>query len=134
TVRLDTRRTLVLAGDRAYIATAATDLLAASVLARGSVATVIGNMLLARGGSVAVEVQAGAEIMFSDNCCELFDNGQNPAVRLRAPVLVMNANRVRSVTKPTVQLVAQSVAAVGNITSNGIEPLPAQWTALNITA
>ena len=53
---------------------------------------------------------------------------------LRAPLLVMNANRVRSVTKPTVQLAAQSVAAVGNITSNGIEPLPAQWTALNITA
>ncbi|MGY1409187.1 DUF6519 domain-containing protein [Luteimonas sp. A611] len=134
TVRLDARRTLVLSGDRAYIATAASDLFAASVLARGSVATVIGNMLLARGGSVAVEVQAGAEIMFSDNCCELFDNGENPAVRLRAPLLVMSANRARSVTKPTVQLAAQSVAAVGNITSHGIEPLPAQWTALNITA
>lgn len=134
TVRVDARRTLVLSGDRAYIATAASDLFAAAALARGSVATVVGNMLLARGGSVAVEVRAGAEIMFSDNCCELFDNGQNPAVRLRAPVLVMNANRVRSVTKPTVQLASQSVAAVGNITSHGIDPLPAQWSALNLTA
>lgn len=134
TVRLDARRTLVLSGDRAYIATAAADLFAAAALARGSVATVVGNMLLARGGSVAVEVRAGAEIMFSDNCCELFDNGQNPAVRLRAPLLVMNANRVRSVTKPSVQLASQSVAAVGNITSHGIDPLPAQWIALNLTA
>lgn len=134
TVRLDARRTLVLSGDRAFVATAAADVFAAAVLARGSVATVVGNMLLARGGSVAVEVRASAEIMFNDNCCELFDNGQNPAVRLRAPVLVMNANRVRSVTKPTVQLVTQVVAALGNVTSHGIDPLPAQWNALNITA
>ncbi|TYT23813.1 right-handed parallel beta-helix repeat-containing protein [Luteimonas viscosa] len=134
TVRLDTRRTLVLSGDRAYIATAATDLLAASVLARGSVATVIGNMLIARGGSVAVEVRAGGEIMFSDNCCELFDNAQNPAVRLVAPVLVLNANRVRSVTKPSVQLVSQSVAALGNITTHGIDPLPTQWQPFNLNA
>ena len=134
TVRLDARRTLVLAGNVAWLATSPRDAQAASALVQGPVATVIGNTLLARGGSVAVEVRADGEIMFSDNCCELFDAGRNPAVRLATPVLVMNANRVRSVGKPSIQLATQAVAALGNITSNGIDPLPAQWAALNITA
>lgn len=135
TVRVDERRTLVFGGNRAYFKSAALDFINPTAAAvRGSVATIIGNVLLARGGAAAVDARTTAEIMFNDNRCELFDDGQNPAVRLVSPVLVLNANRVRSRGKPTVQINAGDMTVVGNITTNGIAPLTAPWSALNINA
>ena len=138
-VRLDERRTLVLAHNRAFVnavnAPAAVDpAIGAAMDEPGSSASVLGNVLIARGRVPAVDVAAGGDVLFSDNRCELRANFSTTAVRLDAPVVVISANRVRSaefsIQVPNKEAV---VTAIGNITTGRIEaPLKPEMMPLNL--
>ncbi|RZL91036.1 MAG: right-handed parallel beta-helix repeat-containing protein [Variovorax sp.] len=134
-VRLDTARTLVLAGNRAWVDLGATAVDAAgAAVVRGASASLVGNTLIARGRLPAVDVSAGGDLMFCDNRCELRANTNIEAVRLASPVAVVNGNRVRG-GKPSMTVSPQNavVAAVGNITSNSIAaPLKPEMVPLNL--
>ena len=134
-VGLDDRRTLVITGNRAYIANAKPGLAAAA--AAGSVALVNGNSLAARGSVPAVELQLGAEVMFSSNRCELAGSGRVPGVAILAPLLVFSSNRIACPGDVGATLTAGAATVLGNATSSPIRlnnaPLAAPWNALNIT-
>jgi hypothetical protein len=141
TLRVDDAQVLVLAGARAFVATtpvadagAGGDVAAA--VRRGSAASVHANTFVARGRGPALQVLATDEALVSDNRCQLTGRG-TIAVRITSPVVVLNANRVRGGrTSIAVSNATKRVAAVGNITTNGISvaegPLPAPWSELNI--
>lgn len=138
-VRLDERRTLVLAHNRAFVRTVNAPAAVASTIGAamdepGSSASVLGNVLIARGRVPAVAVAAGGDVLFSDNRCELRANFSTTAVRLDAPVVVISANRVRgaesSIQVPNADAV---VTAIGNITTRPIEaPLKPEMVPLNL--
>jgi len=135
-VRVDETRTLVLAGNRAWVDLGAVLDAAGAVVSSGSSAAVLGNVLVARGRSPAVEVAASGELQFSDNRCELRANRTTTAVLLDAPVAVIASNRVRgaeaSISVPNANA---AVAAIGNITTNGIHaPLKPEMVPLNLIA
>jgi len=144
TVRLDERRTLVMAGPRAYVAVAAPELaaaaatatVAAAAAARGSIAMVKGNSLAARGGAPAVDLRTSAEVMFSDNRCELLGTGRLPGVVALSPVLVFSANRIAGTGDIGAALTAHSATVLGNASRAPIRlnnaPLNAPWDALNV--
>ena len=137
TLRVDDRRTLVFAGNRAFVGVAAADADAVgAVQVRGGIAQVQANALSARGRMPAVVVSANGEAMISDNRVELIAGDGTTAVVLSTPVLVLSANRVRH-AGPAVSISAsKSVAALGNITSGNITvgggPLPAPFADLNL--
>ena len=137
-LRVDAARTLVLDGARAYVHTAAAGVnVAGAVVARGASASLLGNVLIARGRTPAVEVTAGGETLFSDNRCELRANEAVPAVQLTTPVAIVNANRVRNPGKTSIKVGNPNsiVAAVGNITSGGIDAnLRPEMLPLNLNA
>lgn len=140
TVHLDDRRTLVMAAGRAYIATAALGFAAtaeaAASAARGSVAMIHNNNLAARGETPAVDVRTTAEVMFSNNRCELLDTGTTVAVIIESLALVFSGNRVINPGEASVHLKARQATVLGNISRfpislNGAS-LPAPWNALNV--
>lgn len=136
TVRAEPTKTVVLGAGRPYIANlaaAATDNQAA-----GASGSVLGNVLVARGDAPAVDVLAG-QCLFNDNRVEARLNGRI-AVRLGAPIVLVNANRVTG-NELSIQIngaTARSATVLGNITTRGIAlaggPLPAPWDALNLRA
>lgn len=133
-LRADDTRTLVLDGPRAYVfATAAST--NGATAARGASATLLGNVLVARGRSPAVEVTASGETLFSDNRCELEAHENVPAVMLTTPVAIVNGNRVRNHGNTSIKVTGKAVAAVGNITTARIDAnLPTQMVPLNLNA
>lgn len=129
-VSIDAVRTLVMHGDHAYVANAG----ARPAAAPGSSASILGNVLIARGRTAAVEVSASGEVLFNDNRCELRANFGVAAVRFDTPVAVINGNRVRggevSISVPNAHAL---VAAIGNITTNGVQaPLKPEMAVLNL--
>lgn len=146
TVRLDERRTLVVSGNRATITMARNDFANAAVAAgaitaaaanvAGGAASVQGNTFAARGRAPAVAVSASTEALFGDNRCTHQSGRGLPAVQITSPVVLLNANRVRSGDISVAVAGSKSVAALGNVTSGVIRvnnnPLPAPWAALNL--
>lgn len=136
-LRLDDSRTLVLSGSRAWVDAGATAVDAAgAVVVRGASASLIGNTLIARGRTPAVDVSASGDLMFCDNRCELRANQNIDAVRLASPVAVVSANRVRG-GKPSMTISPQNAAvtAIGNITTSSIAaPLKPEMIPLNLVA
>jgi len=137
-LRVDDARTLVLDGARAYVAMTPVGINVAGVaVPRGASATLLGNVLIARGRVPAVQVTAGGETLFSDNRCELRANRDEPAVLLATPVAIVNANRVRNPGKVSVKVGNGNtiVTAMGNITSGEIEAnLEPEMRPLNLKA
>lgn len=138
-VRVDSTRTIVLRGARAYLSTLV-DLVAGAnatepPLPRGSI---LGNVLNARGTTPAVNVSATGECLFNDNRVEARLNTKGEAVILATKVAIVNANRVHGggtsiqVTGATIK----TAAVLGNITSGGITvaggALPNPWHDLNL--
>lgn len=138
TLRVDARRTLVFAGNRAFIGAAAAEASAnGSLLALGGVAQVRGNSLVARGRLPSLLLAANGEAMVSDNRIELRGPDSAPAVQITSPVVVLNSNRVRHAGPAVAIAATRSLVALGNLTASGGitvggQPLPAPWTALNI--
>ncbi len=98
-------------------------------------ASVLGNVLIARGRAPAVAITAD-EVLFNDNRCELRAGGKSPAVLLDVSVALINANRVRS-AELSIQVPNQkaAVAAIGNITTGPIDAqLKAEMQPLNLIA
>src|SRR5262249_41332185 len=96
----------------------------------------LGNTLIARGATPAVDVVAPGDCLFNDNRCELRSAADVPAVRLVAGATIVNANRVLS-GQIAIQLLGNTkrVTVVGNITTGVIlagGALPAPWDALNV--
>lgn len=138
TLAVDDTRTLVISGRHAFVdaAPAAFATNAAVVNRLGASASVLGNVLIARGSAPAAEVTANAEVLFNDNRCELRGGPSKVSVLLNTPVAIVNANRVRG---PDLSILVGNgnarVAAIGNITSGRIQaPLPAEMLALNLIA
>ena len=137
-LRVDERRTLVLAGGKAFVDTvdAAAGIdptTGAAVALPGANASVLGNVFVARGRTPAVDVTASGDVLFNDNRCELRAAG-GTAVLLDTPVAVVSANRVRggetSITVPDPKAL---VTAIGNITTRPIAaPLKAEMLPLNL--
>ena len=134
-VRVDNARTLVLAGNRAWLDAGQTTVDAAgAVVVRGASASMVGNTLLARGRVPAVDVSASGDLMFCDNRCELRANTNIDAVRLASPLAVVSANRVRG-GKPSMTISPQNavLTVIGNITSSSIAgPLKPEMLPLNL--
>src|SRR6185369_16347341 len=86
------RATLVFGAKRPYVVAAATELDASGVVVvRGASASVLGNVLAARGGAPAAAVAASGDCLFSDNRCELRANTRDPVVRIEAGTAIVNA-------------------------------------------
>lgn len=137
-VRVDERRTLVLMGNRAFVNTvgaAGVDPSTGAAEGRpGSSASVLGNVLIARGRTPAVDIAATGDVLFSDNRCELRANSSTAAVRLETPVAVISANRVRG-AELSIQVTDPKavVTAIGNITTGPIQaPLRPEMVPLNL--
>ncbi|HEV8630790.1 MAG TPA: DUF6519 domain-containing protein [Thermoanaerobaculia bacterium] len=140
-VRLDEAHTLVFGARRPYLVAAAAAFDAAgAVVVRGASASVLGNVLAARGQAPAVEVAAPGDCLFSDNRCELRTNGNAPAVHIAAGAVIVNANRVRGGELASVELKVGNdrFTALGNITTADIRvagvALPPTGLALNVRA
>jgi uncharacterized protein DUF6519 len=138
TVRVDNTRVLVVGAGRPYVASLASALVPGAVAAAPELprASVLGNVLSARGIAPAVDVMAGGECLFNDNRVESRGNSK-AAVSLTTDVAIVNANRVRG-GDVSIQLVgARTAAVLGNITT-GIIELPGglvpPWDALNLRA
>ena len=141
-VRIDETRTLVVGDRRPYIVTAAVETDAAgAVVVRGASASVLGNILAARGKTPAVDVQASGDCLFNDNRCELRANNESAAVRITAGVTIVSANRVRS-GKVSIELLGdpKRMTVLGNVTNGDITlisgdnttQLGTPWRALNV--
>jgi Family of unknown function (DUF6519) len=136
TLRIDTGKTLVLGGGRAYVSTVAPA--AAADEPVGANGSILGNVLNARGSSPAVEV-AATQCLFNDNRVDARLNTKI-AVSLAAPMVIVNGNRVTGL-ELSIQITgatAKSAAVLGNITTRSIvisgSGLPAPWDALNLRA
>ena len=138
TLRLDDRRMLVMSGNRATLAVARNDFSNNAVQAVGGAAHVQGNNFAARGRVPAVSIEASSEALFSDNRCSHQGTRGSPAVQIASPVVLLNANRVRSGEVAISITGPEEVAALGNVTTGVVRlnnnPLTAPWGALNIRA
>ena len=136
-VKIDDARTLVFGAKRPYVVAAQSlSDAAGAVVVRGASASVLGNTLIARGATPAVDVVAPGDCLFNDNRCELRSAADAPAVRLAAGATIVNANRVLS-GQIAIQLLGNTkrVTVVGNITTGVIlagGALPAPWDTLNV--
>lgn len=140
-MRLDNQRTLVLANRRADVVTSRVGLrgFAAADLDGGSSLGLKGNVVLARGSAPAVLAQSSADLMFSDNRCELNGVRVSAAVALGSRSVIASSNRVAGGVRSLVlEAAAARVTVLGNITTNGIAlasgNLPVQWQPLNVIA
>ncbi|MFO1161124.1 MAG: DUF6519 domain-containing protein [Reyranellaceae bacterium] len=136
TVRAETNKTVVLGTGRAYVSNLAT--VAIDNQPVGANGSILGNVLISRGDAPAVDVLA-AQCLFNDNRVEARLNGRI-AVKLAAPIVLVNANRVTG-NELSIQITgatAKSATVLGNITTRAISlagaPLPAPWDALNLRA
>ena len=133
-VRVDETRTLVFGARRPYVVTAAVEKHGGVV--RGASASVLGNILAARGTTPAVDVQASGDCLFNDNRCELRANNDSAAIRIAFGTTIINANRVRS-GGVSIELLGDGkrMTVLGNVTTGRIL-LPAlagkTWDALNV--
>ncbi|MBS0523277.1 MAG: right-handed parallel beta-helix repeat-containing protein [Proteobacteria bacterium] len=132
-IQVDAGRKLVLGAGRPFLSQAAID-----AKAPGAKGSILGNVLVSRGDSPAVQVTA-AECLFSDNRVDARLN-QKIAVALAAPVAIVNANRVIG-NEMSIQITganAKSATVLGNVTTGAISlggtGLPAPWDALNVRA
>jgi len=139
-VRLSETETLVINGKRAYVHSRAVNAAAsAAAVAGGSNASVVGNVMVARGAAAAVRVAAGGDVIFAQNRCELRGSTAT-AVELAARAAIVNGNRVQNRGETSIQVADAKarVAAVGNVTSAAIRvgsaALPAPWADLNVNA
>jgi len=138
TVRVDNTRVLVVGAGRPYVASLAGALVPGAVanLPELPRASVLGNVLSARGIAPAVDVMAGGECLFNDNRVESRGNNKT-AVTLTTEVAIVNANRVRGGDLSIQVVGAKTAAVLGNITT-GIIDLPGglvpPWDALNLRA
>lgn len=140
TIALDAGRSLVLGGERPSVLTASTALTGAAVLPEPPRASVLGNVLSARGATAAVAVAAPGECLFSDNRVDL--TGSWPfAVEVISDVAIVNANRVRGGQKNSMDLRGAtsntpSIVVLGNITSSPVlvqgRLLGTPWNQLNL--
>jgi hypothetical protein len=138
-IRVDSTRTLVLRGTRAYLSVL-TDTPAGAAaneppLPRGSV---LGNVFNARGTTPVVNVSAAGECLFNDNRVEARLNTGGMAVILATNVAIVNANRVRG-GETSIQVTGATIktaAVLGNITTGRIAvagvALPNPWHDLNL--
>jgi len=139
-VPLDASRTLVFGGTRPFLATTPTitDPATGAAVVRGTSASVLGNMLEARGSSPAVQVQLSGDCIFSDNRCELRANAGTAAVRLAGRTAIVNANRVRGgEVSIELQTSPDRITVLGNITTGAIVAqgaLADPWAKLNVRA
>lgn len=138
-VRVDEQRTLVLLGQRAFVspgpAAGVDPATGAAVAPPGSSASILGNVLVARGRVPAVDAAAAGDLLFSDNRCELRANASTAAVRLKATAAVIGTNRVRGGEVSIAVVNAKAVTAIGNITSGAINaPLKPEMVPLNLIA
>jgi hypothetical protein len=130
TVPVDARSTLVVSGNKAFVA------LAAAIDAGGG-ASVLGNVFTARSTQPAVLLLAERECLFSDNRVDHSGVGGQPAVRLLCPLVIANGNRVRNRSDIALDIpLAKTVAAVANITTGilrapGLKP---EFEPLNLRA
>ena len=138
-IRVDSTRTLVLRGTRAYLAVLTDTPAGATVseppLPRGSV---LGNVFNARGTTPVVNVSAAGECLFNDNRVEARLNTGGMAVILATNVAIVNANRVRG-GETSIQVTGATIktaAVLGNITTGRIAimggALPNPWHDLNL--
>lgn len=133
-----TARMLVLAGTHAFATEALLDYAEpAAPVPRLSSATVRGNTLRARGNRQAVAIEAGANVQFSDNRCEL-TGGPGVAVTITAPAAIVSTNVVLS-NKDAIRIGPESVRAtvLGNVTKGFIYLGPGTlantpWEPLNV--
>ena len=138
-IRVDATRTLVIQNERATLVSSKVPVFAAAARAEGgSCAAMKGNVVAARGTGAAVLLGASADILFTDNRCELNGNG-NTAVTLVARTLVVSANRVVGGERSMLLNASPKLMTVlGNITTGGIATgagqLEPQWAPLNINA
>ncbi|MFM0053338.1 DUF6519 domain-containing protein [Caballeronia grimmiae] len=136
-LRVDERRTLVLMGSKAFLLSvdAPVDPETGTALALpGASASVLGNVLIARGRAPAVSIAASGDVLFSDNRCELRGKSGTAAVLLNTPVAVINANRVRGGEESIRVLDPKArVTVIGNITTQSIGAvLTAEMAPLNL--
>ena len=137
-VRIDDSRTMVFGNTRPFVVTAPTitDVTGAAAV-RATSASILGNMLEARGSTPAIEVQLTGDCLFSDNRCELFANLSTAAVRVAARTTIVNANRIRG-GELAIDLNCdpKRITVLGNITTAGIRvagaQLEAKWEQLNV--
>jgi hypothetical protein len=133
TVPVDARSTLVVSGNKAFVAATA----AAAAVEPGGGASVLGNVFTARSTQPAVLVLAERECLFSDNRVDHAGVGGLPAVRLLSPIVIANGNRVRNRADIALDIpLTKIVAAVANITTGilnapGLKP---EFQPLNLRA
>jgi hypothetical protein len=133
TLRLDNARVLVLGAGRPFVSTFAGA--AAGGEPEPGRASVLGNVLNARGNTTAVDVSAVGECLFNDNRVESRLNTGRTAVILNTTVAIVNANRVRGGERSIDVLGAKLAAVLGNITTGPIEipgGLQPDWDKLNL--
>jgi hypothetical protein len=136
-VQIDAARTLVFGARRPFVVTAATATdPAGAVIVRGSDASVLGNVLGARGSAPAVELMVSGDCLFNDNRCELRGVGTKVAVELTGGATIVNANRVRGgEVSVLIHGNIKNATVLGNITTGSIElggALPPKWVELNV--
>jgi hypothetical protein len=130
TIRLGDGRILALGADYAFVAASL-----ARNDAEGARASIMGNLLSARGLAPAVLVVAGAECLFNDNRVETRGN-RNLSVVIESAVAIISSNRVRDGEASIRLTAARSVVVIGNITTGpiiipgGIANTP--WAPLNV--
>ena len=131
TVHLTTARMLVLDGTHAFAVEAALDFAnPAAPVPRGSSIAMRGNVMQSRGAVSAVALNAGADIQFGDNRCEL--TGKAAAVTLDSGAAVVSTNVVRSLdVSVRLTAAANRVSVIGNATTGDI--LVGQSTSLGTT-
>src|SRR5262249_33977158 len=139
-VRLDNVRTLVVGERRAFVEAAATITDAAgATIVPPTAASVLGNLLQARGVSPVVQLGIAGDCLFNDNRGELLLRGSRVAVHLDATPAIVNASRVRG-GEIAIELVSdpKQIAVVGNVTTGpilcGNAALGAPWDVLNVRA
>lgn len=133
-VRIDTGKTLVLGAGRAYMSSLAAVAIDNQPL--GANGSVLGNVLIARGDTPAVQIVA-SQCLFNDNRVEARLNGK-VAVTLAVPIVIVSANRVtgNELSMDISRATAKSATVLGNITTRSIllQGGLANWAPLNILA
>ncbi|MBC8055314.1 MAG: hypothetical protein H7Y61_01910 [Rhizobiales bacterium] len=138
-IRVDATRTLVIQNERATLVSSKAPVFAAAARAEGgSCAAMKGNVVAARGTGAAVLLGASADIVFTDNRCEL-NGDKTDSVVLTGRALIVSANRVVGGERSMLLNASPKLMTVlGNITSHAIAtaagPLEPQWVPLNIHA
>ncbi len=134
-VPIEKGRTLVFGMRRPFLMTAATETeVTGAAVTRGASASIVGNVLAARGMTPAVEIELSGDCLFNDNRCELRVNRAAAAVSISAGATIVSANRIKG-GEVSLQLRGdvKRMTVLGNITTAGISPGPnAPFDALNV--